>query len=64
MRRWQLDRHLKEAAFQQAPMRLYLTEDFCDAALASKKGCRPGGFQQRVEQQPGYRMLTDGTGNP
>ena len=36
-RRWFLDRYAKEAAFQQAPMRLYLTEDFREAALAFKE---------------------------
>jgi enoyl-CoA hydratase/carnithine racemase len=46
-RRWFLDRYAKEAAFQQAPMRLYLTEDFREAALAFKEKHKPGGFQGR-----------------
>ncbi len=41
-RRWFLDRYAKEAAFQQAPMRLYLTEDFHEAALAFKEKRKPG----------------------
>ena len=46
-RRWYLDRYAKEAAFQQAPMRLYLTEDFHEAALALKEKRKPGGFKGR-----------------
>src|ERR1700722_2262995 len=46
-RRWFLDRYAKEAAFQQAPMRLYLTEDFREAALAFKEKRKPRGFKGR-----------------
>jgi enoyl-CoA hydratase/carnithine racemase len=46
-RRWYLDRYAKEAAFQQAPMRLYLTEDFNEAALAFKEKRKPRGFKGR-----------------
>lgn len=46
-RRWFLDRYAKEAAFQQAPMRLYLTEDFHEAALAFKEKRTPGRFKGR-----------------
>jgi enoyl-CoA hydratase/carnithine racemase len=46
-RRWFLDRYAKEAAFQQAPMRLYLTEDFHEAALAFKEKRKPSGFKGR-----------------
>ena len=46
-RRWFLDRYAKEAAFQQAPMRLYLTEDFHEAALAFKEKRKPRGFKGR-----------------
>ena len=42
-----LDRYAKEAAFQQAPMRLYLTEDFREAALAFKEKRKPRGFAGR-----------------
>ena len=46
-RRWFLDRYSREAAFQQAPMRLYLTEDFHEAALAFKEKRKPGKFKGR-----------------
>jgi enoyl-CoA hydratase/carnithine racemase len=46
-RRWFLDRYAKEAAFQQAPMRLYLTEDFHEAALAFKEKRTPRPFKGR-----------------
>jgi enoyl-CoA hydratase/carnithine racemase len=46
-RRWFLDRYGKEAAFQQAPMRLYLTEDFHEAALAFKEKRKPRAFKGR-----------------
>jgi len=42
-----LDRYAKEAAFQQGPMRLYLTEDFHEAALAFKEKRKPGKFKGR-----------------
>ncbi len=44
-RRWFLERYAKEAAFQQAPMRLYLTEDFREAALAFKEKRKPRAFK-------------------
>src|ERR1700761_434856 len=44
-RRWFLDRYAKEAAFLQAPMRLYLTDDFHEAALAFKEKRAPRGFK-------------------
>jgi enoyl-CoA hydratase/carnithine racemase len=44
-RRWYLGQYTKEAAFQQAPMRLYLTEDFHEAALAFKEKRRPRPFK-------------------
>jgi enoyl-CoA hydratase/carnithine racemase len=46
-RRWFLDRYAKEAGFQQAPMRLYLTEDFHEAALAFKEKRKPREFKGR-----------------
>ena len=46
-RRWFLDRYAKEAAFMQAPMKLYLTEDFHEAALAFKEKRKPGRFKGR-----------------
>lgn len=46
-RRWFLDRYAKEAAFMQAPMKLYLTEDFREAALAFKEKRKPRGFKGR-----------------
>lgn len=46
-RRWFLERYAKESAFQQAPMRLYLTEDFREAALAFKEKRKPRGFKGR-----------------
>ncbi|HVZ09501.1 enoyl-CoA hydratase/isomerase family protein [Rhodopila sp.] len=46
-RRWYLDRYAKEAAFMQAPMRLYLTEDFQEAATAFKEKRKPRGFKGR-----------------
>jgi enoyl-CoA hydratase/carnithine racemase len=44
-RRWYLSQYSKEAAFQQAPMRLYLTEDFHEAALAFKEKRKPRPFK-------------------
>lgn len=46
-RRWYLDRYAKEAAFMQAPMKLYLTEDFHEAALAFKEKRKPRVFKGR-----------------
>jgi enoyl-CoA hydratase/carnithine racemase len=46
-RRWFLDRYAKEAAFLQAPMRLYLTDDFHEAALAFKEKRPPRPFNAR-----------------
>jgi enoyl-CoA hydratase/carnithine racemase len=46
-RRWFLDRYAKEAGFQQAPMKLYLTEDFHEAALAFKEKRKPRSFKGR-----------------
>lgn len=46
-RRWYLDRYAKEAAFLQAPMKLYLTEDFHEAALAFKEKRKPRRFKGR-----------------
>jgi enoyl-CoA hydratase/carnithine racemase len=44
-RRWYLSQYTREAAFQQAPMRLYLTEDFHEAALAFKEKRKPRAFK-------------------
>jgi enoyl-CoA hydratase/carnithine racemase len=46
-RRWRLGQAVREAAFQQAPMRLYLTEDFHEAALAFKEKRKPRPFKGR-----------------
>jgi enoyl-CoA hydratase/carnithine racemase len=46
-RRWRLGQAVREAAFQQAPMRLYLTEDFHEAALAFKETRKPRPFKGR-----------------
>ncbi len=46
-RRWFLDRYAKEAGFMQAPMKLYLTEDFHEAALAFKEKRAPRPFKGR-----------------
>jgi enoyl-CoA hydratase/carnithine racemase len=46
-RRWRLGQVVREAAFQQAPMRLYLTEDFHEAALAFKEKRKPNKFRGR-----------------
>ena len=46
-RRWRLGQAVREAAFQQAPMRLYLTEDFQEAALAFKEKRKPRAFKGR-----------------
>jgi enoyl-CoA hydratase/carnithine racemase len=44
-RRWRLGQSVREAAFQQAPMRLYLTDDFHEAALAFKEKRKPRPFK-------------------
>jgi enoyl-CoA hydratase/carnithine racemase len=46
-RRWYLGQYVREAAFQQAPMKLYLTEDFHEAALAFKEKRKPRPFKGR-----------------
>ena len=46
-RRWRLGQVVREAAFQQAPMRLYLTEDFQEAATAFKEKRQPHPFKGR-----------------
>jgi len=46
-RRFFLAQYTKEAAFHQAPMKLYLTEDFHEAALAFKEKRKPRGFKGR-----------------
>lgn len=46
-RRWYPDRHAKEVAFRRVPMRLYLTEDFHEAALAFKEKRQPREFKGR-----------------
>ena len=44
-RRFTLAQYTREAAFQMAPMKLYLTEDFHEAALAFKEKRKPGAFK-------------------
>jgi enoyl-CoA hydratase/carnithine racemase len=44
-RRWYLGQYTRETAFQQAPMKLYLTEDFHEAALAFKEKRKPRAFK-------------------
>ena len=44
-RRWYLGEYVREAAFQQAPMKLYLSEDFHEAALAFKEKRKPRPFK-------------------
>jgi len=46
-RRWYLGEYIREAAFQQAPMKLYLSEDFHEAALAFKEKRKPRAFKGR-----------------
>jgi enoyl-CoA hydratase/carnithine racemase len=46
-RRWYLDRLVKEATFIAAPFRLYLTEDFKEAATAFAEKRPPRGFKGR-----------------
>jgi enoyl-CoA hydratase/carnithine racemase len=44
-RRFTLAQYTREAAFQMAPMKLYLTEDFHEAALAFKEKRKPRPFK-------------------
>ncbi len=44
-RRWLIGQYTREAAFHQAPMKLYLTEDFHEAALAFKEKRKPRAFK-------------------
>jgi enoyl-CoA hydratase/carnithine racemase len=46
-RRWNMAQYVREAAFHQAPMKLYLTEDFHEAALAFKEKRKPRPFKGR-----------------
>lgn len=46
-RRWFLTQLTREAHFQSQPMKLYLTEDFHEAALAFKEKRKPRGFKGR-----------------
>jgi enoyl-CoA hydratase/carnithine racemase len=46
-RRWYLGDYARAAAFQQAPMKLYLTEDFHEAAQAFKEKRKPRTFKGR-----------------
>ena len=46
-RRWYLERAAKEAQFMAAPFKLYLTEDFQEAARAFAEKRQPRGFKGR-----------------
>lgn len=46
-RRWYLGELTRQAAFHQAPMKLYLSEDFHEAALAFKEKRKPRPFKGR-----------------
>jgi enoyl-CoA hydratase/carnithine racemase len=46
-RRWMMSQMTREAYFQAAPLKLYLTEDFREAALAFKEKRKPRGFKGR-----------------
>jgi enoyl-CoA hydratase/carnithine racemase len=46
-RRWYMDRLTREAQFMAAPFRLYLTEDFQEAARAFAEKRKPGRFKGR-----------------
>jgi len=47
-RRWRLGQVVREAAFQQTPMRLYLTEDFHEAALAFQRKTQAARVQRKL----------------
>ena len=47
MRRWYMDRLSREVMFQTAPERLYLTEDFQEAARAFTEKRKPKPFKGR-----------------
>ncbi len=46
-RRWYMDKLLREVAMQPAPLKLYLREDFREAARAFAEKRRPGPFKGR-----------------
>ena len=46
-RRWYMERLTREAQFMAAPFRLYLTEDFQEAARAFAEKRKPGRFKGR-----------------
>jgi len=46
-RRWLIGEYTRQAAFYQAPMKLYLSEDFHEAALAFKEKRKPKAFRGR-----------------
>ncbi len=46
-RRWYMDQIAREVAMQTAPLKLYLSEDFHEAALAFAEKRRPGPFKGR-----------------
>jgi hypothetical protein len=46
-RRWYMERLTREAQFIAAPFRLYLTEDFHEAALAFTEKRKPRPFKGR-----------------
>ena len=46
-RRWYMERLVKEANFIAQPFRLYLTEDFQEAARAFAEKRKPRGFKGR-----------------
>jgi enoyl-CoA hydratase/carnithine racemase len=46
-RRWYMDQIEREVAMQTAPLKLYLTEDFHEAARAFAEKRKPGPFKGR-----------------
>jgi enoyl-CoA hydratase/carnithine racemase len=46
-RRWYMDRVEREVTMQTAPLKLYLSEDFHEAARAFAEKCQPGPFKGR-----------------